>query len=222
MGPRRARQVHEKEARRQDILAAAGRIWDQTPFPAISMAQVAAQAGLAKGTLYIYFRTREELFLAMAEEELMGWYEELDEALRRGPKAPGPGDLAALVAATLGARPRLPRLLAILHTVLEHNIGHLAALRFNQFLATRVLRTGRLLERRFPPLAEGQGAPFVLRLQALVTGLWQMSQRSPAVEKALAAPGLHLFRMDFLGDLERMLADLLAGIALSPRPGTGG
>jgi AcrR family transcriptional regulator len=218
MGPRRARQIHEKEARRQDILAAAGRVWDAIAFPSISMAEVASQAGLAKGTLYIYFRTKEELFLAMAEEELLEWYEELDDSLRRGPKAPGPGEIAALVAGSLGAHPRLPRLLAILHTALEHNIEHLTALRFNQFLATRVVRTGRLLERRFPPLQEGQGAALVLRIHALVIGLGQLADRAPVVRKILDAPALPLFRVDFLAELEGTLKDLLSGINL--RPGT--
>lgn len=222
MGFRRARQVHEKEARRQDILAAAARLWDESSFSALSMAQVAAQAGLAKGTLYLYFRTKEELFLAITEEELLDWYEEMDEALRRGPKSPGPEELAGLIAASLGSSPRLPRLLAILHTALEHNIEPLTALRFNQFLATRLLRTGRLLERRFPPLVEGQGAPLVLRIQALALGLGQLADRSPVVKEILDAPGLQVFRVDFLADLERTLADLLRGIALSPRPGTEG
>jgi AcrR family transcriptional regulator len=186
------------------------------------MAQVAAQAGLAKGTLYIYFKTKEELFLAITEEELLDWYEELDDALRRGPKSPRPEELARLVAASLGSRPRLPRLLGILHTALEHNVEQLTALRFNQFLATRLLRTGRLLERRLPRLEEGQGAPLMLRIQALILGLGQLSDRSPVVKKILDAPGLHLFRVDFLVELESILKDLFLGISLSPTPGTEG
>ena len=226
MGQRRARQFHEKEARRQDILAAATTIWDRVPFQVLTMSQVARQTGLAKGTLYIYFKTKEELFLAMAEEDLLGWYEELDEALRRGPKLLSPRELASLVAGSLAGRPRLPRLLAILHTILEHNIPHLTALRSRQFLATRLLRTGRMLERRFPGLPEGRGAALALRIQSLVAGLWMPADPSPEVRQILDAPGLHMFRLDFSRDLEECLFALLAGLAagawLSPRPDNGG
>ena len=218
MGPRRARQIHEKEARRQDILAAARQVWDEVPYPALSMALVARQAELAKGTLYIYFKTKEELFLVLAEEELLSCFEELDEAIGRLEGLPSPGQLAALFAGAFASVSRLPGLLAILPTALEHNVGHLTALRFNQFLSTRILRTGRLLERHVPYILEGQGARVVLRVHALAMGLGQLSHRAPVVDRILSAPGLQLFRVDFLPELEGTLREMFTGIAVSPRP----
>ncbi len=212
MGKVRARQIHEKEARRQVILAAAARLWGDQAFAALSMAEIARAAGLAKGTLYLYFRTKEELFLAMAEGELLAWFEELDEALGRGRKELEPAELAPLLARSLAARPRLPRLLAILHTVLEQNIEHLTALRFKQFMATRTLRTGRLLERRLPRLPGGAGAQLLLQLHALSLGFWQLADPSPVVKELLGAPGLELFQVDFAAALEATLVLLLAGL----------
>lgn len=221
MGQVRARQIHEKEARRQEILSAAARLWERLDFPELSMARVAREAALAKGTLYLYFRTKEELFLAMVEEELLAWYEEIDEALARGRKELDSGDLARLLARSLAARPRLPRLLAILHPVLERNIEHLTALRFKQFQATRILRTGRLLERRLAFLAEGQGAQLLLRVHALVLGFWQMADTAPVVKKLLDAPGLHLFRVAFAESLEATVTDLVAGMKAAVMATTG-
>lgn len=212
MGKLRARQIHEKEARRQEILAAAARLWAEQAFAALSMAEIARAAGLAKGTLYLYFRTKEELFLAMVEGELLAWFEELDEALGRGRKEMEPAELAPLLARSLAARPRLPRLLAILHTVLEQNIEHLTALRFKQFVATRTLRTGRLLERRLPRLPEGAGPQLLLQVHALALGFWQLADPSPVVKELLGAPGLELFRVDFGASMERALALLLGGM----------
>ena len=222
MGQRRARQIHEKEARRQDILAAARQVWDEVPYPALSMALVARRAELAKGTLYIYFKTKEELFLALAEEELLGWFEDLDEALGRLEGYPAPGQLAALLKGTFQSRPRLTGLLAILPTALEHNVEHLTALLFNQFFSTRILRSGRLLERHLPFIQEGQGAKVVLRIVALAMGLGQLSHRAPVVGRILDAPGLQIFRVDFLQELEGTLHDLFEGLAIMPRPGSEG
>jgi AcrR family transcriptional regulator len=211
MGQHRARQIHEKEARRQEILGAAARLWDRLDFAQLSMAMVARESALAKGTLYLYFRTKEELFLAMTEEELLSWFEEIDEALARGRREMDGAELAALLVRSLAARSRLPRLLSILHTGLERNIEHLTALRFRQFLATRTLRTGRLLERRLPHLAEGHGVQLLLRVHALALGFWQMTDPAPVVKELLDAPGLHLFRLDFRETMEATLIDLLAG-----------
>jgi AcrR family transcriptional regulator len=220
MGQVRARQFHEKEARRQVILGAAARLWERSDFSDLSMTQVAKESGLAKGTLYLYFRSKEELFLANAEEELVSWFEEIDEALVRARRELGGAELARLLARSLSSRPRLPRLLAILHIVLERNIEHLTALRFKQFLATRTLRTGRLLERRLPFLSEGQGSVLMLRVHALVLGFWQLADASPVVKELLDAPGLDLFRVDFAESLESSLADLLAGMKESVTPTT--
>jgi AcrR family transcriptional regulator len=41
------------------------------------MAELAEQCGLAKGTLYLYFDSKEELFLAALELELAAWFEHL-------------------------------------------------------------------------------------------------------------------------------------------------
>lgn len=47
------------------ILDAARRLIAESGFDGVTMAELAARAGLAKGTLYLYVRTKEELFLAL-------------------------------------------------------------------------------------------------------------------------------------------------------------
>ena len=45
------------------------------------MEEVAKTCGLAKGTLYLYFTTKEELFLGVCMIDLGDWLDELDEVL---------------------------------------------------------------------------------------------------------------------------------------------
>src|SRR5579872_4504902 len=72
---RKRRAVTEalKDARRDAILAAAQALFCKKPFESIAMSDIAAAAGVAKGTLYLYFRTREEIFLALLTRELSAW-----------------------------------------------------------------------------------------------------------------------------------------------------
>jgi AcrR family transcriptional regulator len=53
------------EARRQSILAAALTVFASHGFAAARLEDVAARAGVAKGTLYLYFRDKEALFEAL-------------------------------------------------------------------------------------------------------------------------------------------------------------
>lgn len=67
---KRARSQDEKEARRGAILEAARAMIGEQGFDGVTMSALAKRAGLAKGTLYLYVRTKEELFLALFVEAL--------------------------------------------------------------------------------------------------------------------------------------------------------
>jgi AcrR family transcriptional regulator len=220
--PRRARLAHEKEERRQVLLGAASRLLEARGYSDLTMADIAREAGLGKGTSYLYFSTKEEIFLELLGVRLLGWFEAMDEGLR----SPGPGlfpepltpeAVASLAAEAFGAQKGLGPLMAILHTVLAQNLDRQVALRFHAFLADRCLRTGRLLEHRLPFLKEGEGARLVLRIHALILGFWQVSDPPPAVRALFQAPGLDLLDVPFRPLFESSLLALLRGLAAEAR-----
>ena len=63
---RRERQKQDRERR---ILAAARRLFDRKGYDGTSMENVAARAGLAVGTLYNYFPSKEELLFAISRAD---------------------------------------------------------------------------------------------------------------------------------------------------------
>ena len=69
----RARSTEQKALRRHAVLAAAEIYFREVGYEAFSMAQLAKKTGFAKGTLYLYFQTREELFLTLYEQSLIRW-----------------------------------------------------------------------------------------------------------------------------------------------------
>jgi AcrR family transcriptional regulator len=73
MGRTRARSDDAKQARRQFMLAAADQLLRHEGFDAFTMNKLAAATDLAKGTLYLYFATREELVLALYIDLHYGW-----------------------------------------------------------------------------------------------------------------------------------------------------
>lgn len=67
---KRARSEGEKALRKAAILAAARAMIADGGFDAVTMSALAKRAGLAKGTLYLYVRSKEELFLALFVDEI--------------------------------------------------------------------------------------------------------------------------------------------------------
>ncbi len=64
------RKEREKEYRRQTILQAARKIFFENGMLAASMDAVAEAAELSKGALYLYFKSKEDLYVSLLEEGL--------------------------------------------------------------------------------------------------------------------------------------------------------
>jgi AcrR family transcriptional regulator len=56
-------------AKRAQIIDGARRVFLAQGFDAASMGAIAREAGVSKGTLYVYFKSKEELFETIVEEE---------------------------------------------------------------------------------------------------------------------------------------------------------
>lgn len=57
----------DKEQKRSDLLAAAARVFSAHGFKNTTMAEVAREADVGKGTLYEYFDSKDDLFLSLFE-----------------------------------------------------------------------------------------------------------------------------------------------------------
>ena len=71
MDTTRPRWKRRKDARPAEILDAALDLFADRGFAATRMDDVAARAGVTKGTVYLYFKTKEELFKALVRAELL-------------------------------------------------------------------------------------------------------------------------------------------------------
>jgi AcrR family transcriptional regulator len=86
-----ARWKRRKEARPQEVTAAALDLFVEKGFAATRLDEIAARAGVSKGTLYLYFDSKEALFKAVIREGMLPLLAE-GEKLVAG--MPGPaGDL---------------------------------------------------------------------------------------------------------------------------------
>ncbi|HUP96477.1 MAG TPA: TetR/AcrR family transcriptional regulator, partial [Usitatibacter sp.] len=77
----RAMGSQDKEERRQAILDAAEKLFLKHPERMASVSEVAAAAGLAKGTVYLYFPSKEEMLLALHERHIAHFFTELMKKL---------------------------------------------------------------------------------------------------------------------------------------------
>ena len=67
----RATRQRRKEARPSELTAAALELFVEKGFAGTRLDEVAARAGVSKGTLYLYFDSKEALFKAVVEEGIV-------------------------------------------------------------------------------------------------------------------------------------------------------
>lgn len=206
----RATSTAARNERRYAILDAAAEAFDRLGFAETRMTWLAERAGVAKGTVYLYFPTKEAVFLALYLREMDGWFERMEKALEKL----SVDDIAWLAGALVDAierQPRLPPLAAILHTTFERNIDETDVRAFKRHMLKRMLETGYRLENGMPFLAPGDGARLLLRVHALIIGCWHAATPAPIAKRVIQTPEFGAVNVDFSEELENTLVLLLEG-----------
>ncbi|MFK8050709.1 MAG: TetR family transcriptional regulator [Halioglobus sp.] len=117
---KRARSAEQKARRRQAVLDTAETYFLEVGFETFSMAQLAKRAGVVKGTLYLYFKTREELFLTLYEQSLIRWSQAFIGCLSNSMTSKAYAQTLYNTAVADGSF--LPLLIRLEH-VIEHNVA---------------------------------------------------------------------------------------------------
>mgnify|MGYP000844863533 CR=1 FL=1 len=208
----RAVQAEDKAARRAAILAAAEILIERDPENFASVAEVAEVAGLAKGTVYLYFRTKEEMILAVHAGHSERLFETLAHVLAERAADLKPEHVADAFCAFVTAHPIFLHVGAACHSSFQRNIDPQAMLEFRTAIAGRLSHFGPLLEARFPTLKAGDGVALLQSTYAHALGMWQLCDPTQRAARGIGErPELEVFNRDFRADLYKGLLALWRG-----------
>src|SRR5262245_35720615 len=153
---RRAIAPEDKSERRAAIVRAAEELSRRDPSGSCSVETLAKKAGIAKGTVYLYFRSREEMLLAVHEKQSHGLFDVVERALNAGGASAESVVDAGL--AYLRALPQFYPLAANCRGMLDAGVGTEAALAFKVGIGKRLQVLGGRIETLYPGLKPGEGA----------------------------------------------------------------
>ena len=168
---KRARSTGAKEARRAVILRTARDLFEKSGYDAITVAEVARRSKLAKGTVFLYFATKEALFLDLFEDMQAEWLRALHEAVALDDKPWPSARLARVITDSLAERPALLRLMPIAATRLLPGVSGPRASEFRHKLLRRFFGIGSLVEQRLGLARAADGVPLLTFAQAMIVGL---------------------------------------------------
>ena len=203
----------DKEARRASILAAARDLFLRSPEKLPSSAMIAHTAGLAKGTVYLYFRTKEEIFMALLHDQRSAFLEQVHRAFpidNRTRERKIAGYLKSYVN-YVTEHPETMKLEALGYSILERNLGLDLIQAFKSELAASLRTAGKAVDDSLS-LRQGQGIRLLMHTYAITLGLWQSLDYPDACREMMNDPASVLLQLDFRTELKEALAQYWRGL----------
>lgn len=202
----------ERANRRTALLDAGRRLYrEKGTLPTVS--DIAKAAGMAKGAVYLWFRSKEEIFVALLEDgflKLIACLLPVIESLDPRP-ASAAGGFAAKYVRLLDEVPDVVPLSSVPNSIFRDHLPIESLSRLNRNLGAGLSQAGDLLERRIGRLLPGQGTDLLLRTWTMTVGLWLMLNKPDDLWSILDAPALSIFHREFRTELETAVTQLWRG-----------
>lgn len=108
------------KARREEIISACEKLYETMNFKDITIKEIGSITSFTRTSIYNYFSTKEEIFLALLQREYELWIEQL-QRLRRDRKTMKPLEFAEALAHSFESRKTLLKLMSMNHYDMEEN-----------------------------------------------------------------------------------------------------
>lgn len=193
-------------ARREEIIDACAALYETMSLREITIKLIGARTSFTRTSIYNYFETREEIFLALLRREYEAWTADLDTL----PAQPDAAALADALAATLERRGTMLRLLSMNLYDIEANsrVENLAA--FKTVYAASMQAVRRLLARSGPALSGPAAERFLYAFYPFLFGIYPYTTVTPKQQQAMAMAGVEYPRLS-VREITRNFVEKLLG-----------
>jgi len=208
-----ATSIEEKEARSTHILAVALELFMQDTRRLPTVDAIARKSGLAKGTIYLYFSSKEHIFASLLAQEWHGLLGVVADCFSGAMAAQKMIDQFALkFARYLSSHPYFLRLDSMGYALLEAKLPPDQFWAFKNQFVSHLKLMGSVIDRALS-FEAGRGLTLLTRSYALTRGLWQLGDH-PDTHRAHPNFAEHPFaQIDFNTDLKEALLEYWAGAA---------
>ena len=174
----RARTETAKSEREDSILATTEMLLRRLGYNAMTMQAVATAAGLAKGTLYLYFTSRESLVIAVHGRLFDRW---IDRFAFYQPKLAGFDGFCREFVRHYADDPLFLQLAGFANALLEPQLDREAYVKSKRCMARRVKRLAGLVCQKFP-IAPAAAQKLIWGLLTIAGGTVQMTVGPPVTK----------------------------------------
>jgi TetR/AcrR family transcriptional regulator len=192
----RARDADQQEHRRNEILDAVKKLYIEHDFENVSLNSIARKAGLSKTSLYLYYKSREEIFLDIFNKVYSAWISDCVDELNKLPMNASPDKIAEIWVGVAWRDEQMRSLTPILQATIETNVSEQALADTVQMKLDANKKLHGALVRFIPHLNEDECFELMLFAQHLFSQ-FVANERNQCLIKVLAQPEFSSMNINF-------------------------
>ena len=182
-----AEQIAQK---REEIVNACERLYRTMSFREITLKEIGNSTSFSRPTIYNYFETKEEIFLALFQREYDRWNEDLT-AILDGNEALTKAGLSEKIASSLAGREQLLKLLSMNNYDMEANSRQELLTAFKQSYGRSMHLMCMLLEKFCPDMSPAEIQNFIYTFFPFMFGIYPYTAVTEKQKIAMKEAGIN-------------------------------
>ena len=198
-------------ARKEEIVAACRKLYETRSFKEITLKDIGQETSFTRTSIYNYFETKEEIFLALFQQEYELFVRDLD-ALCAWEESLSRDELADALARALSNRPMMLKLLSMNLYDMEANSRMERLVEFKTAYGASVAALDRCLQKFVPGLDEKSRQTFLYSMLPFIYGLYPYTVVTEKQRSAMEEAGIRYVYMSTYDMAYTFLRTLLGGL----------
>ena len=161
----------QTNARRDEIINACAQLYETTSFKDLTLKDVGSATSFTRTSIYNYFQTKEEIFLALLEREYDLWNDDLT-AISEENERLSADEFSDRLARSLEKRERLLKIMSMNHYDLESSSRMENLTRFKRAYGKSLQLVARCVEKFFPDMGADEVQNFIYVFFPFMFGIY--------------------------------------------------
>ena len=175
--------------RREEIVNACEKLYRTMSFREITLKEISEETSFSRPSIYNYFATKEEIFLALFEREYDRWNDSLEE-IYRGKHKLSIRALSEMLSKSLAARPQLLKLLSMNLYDMEANSRLECLTHFKHSYGRALENMRRILLKFRPEMTGNQIRDFIYAFFPFMFGVYPYTEVTEKQKEAMEQAGI--------------------------------
>lgn len=172
------------DERKEEIINACEKLYENNNFKDITIKSIGEKTTFSRTSIYNYFQTKEEIFLALFAREYDRWIEDLNKMYEKN-KTMTKEEFADNLAKTVAKRKNLLKLLSMNMYDMEENSRMKELIEFKRAYGNSIKMVKKCIDKFFTKMSEDEKEEFIFSFFPLMYGIYPYAEATEKQKQAM-------------------------------------